>query len=119
MHTCENRGSHLFVGITEPFSVEIILSTLIQEVADTCQSENLDKVLVDMSPVHNASISILDRYQMGVKVARVLGPKIKVAVVAQTALVNYVAETAAVNRYGKMKVFSDMAQAMKWLGVEG
>ena len=117
MHICENRGSHLFVGITEPFSVKIILSTLIQEVADTCRSENLDKVLVDMSPVSNASISILDRYQMGVKVARVIGPKIKVAVVAQKAMVTHMAETAAVNRYGKMKMFSDMDQARLWLGV--
>jgi hypothetical protein len=70
-----------------------------------------------MRTVYNASISTLDRYQMGVTVAQVIGPKIKVAVVAQTALVTYVAETAAVNRYGKMKVFSDMDKAMLWLGV--
>ena len=117
MHTLENRGKYLFVEVTEPIVVKVILAT-IQEIADMCRNENLDKVLVDMRTVRE-SISIIDRYTAGVNVANVIGPKIKVAVVAREDIITYVAETAAVNRYGKMKLFSDLNEAMKWLGAEG
>lgn len=115
MYTCENRGSHLLVEITAPFSVKKTLAT-IQEVADICRNENLDKVLVDMRTIRD-SISTTDRYTMGVNVANVIGSKIKVAVVAHKDIFTYVAENVAVNRYGKMKGFTDMDEAMEWLGL--
>src|SRR5262245_28279398 len=115
MYTCEIRDNHLFVEITEPFVVKMVLST-IQEIADTCKNENLDKVLVDMRAAHEP-ISTIDRYTLGVKVANVLGPKIKVAVVAHKDILNHVAENVAVNRYGKLKGFFDIAEATDWLGI--
>jgi len=115
LHTFENRGTHLFVEITEPIAVKVLVSA-IQEMADFCQRENLDKVLIDMRTVREA-ISIIDRYTLGVNVAKVIGSKISIAVVAPEALITRVAENAAVNRYGKLKAFSDMEKALEWLGI--
>lgn len=115
MHTFENRGDYLFVEITEPITVKVLISA-IQEMADFCQREKLNKVLVDMRTVHEA-ISIIDRYTLGVNVAKVIGSKITIAVVAPDAMITRVAENAAVNRYGKLKAFSDMEKALEWLGV--
>jgi hypothetical protein len=115
LYTFENRGTYLLVEITEPISVKLLLSA-IQEMADFCQRENLNKVLIDMRTVQE-EISIIDRYTLGVNVAKVLGSKITIAVVAPDALITRVAENAAVNRYGKLKVFSDIQKALEWLGV--
>jgi len=115
LYTFENRGTYLLVEITEPISVKLLLSA-IQEMADFCQRENLNKVLIDMRTVQE-EISIIDRYTLGVNVAKVLGSKITIALVAPDALITRVAENAAVNRYGKLKVFSEIQKALEWLGV--
>jgi len=115
LYTFENRGTYLLVEITEPISVKLLLSA-IQEMADFCQRENLNKVLIDMRTVQE-EISIIDRYTLGVNVAKVMGSKITIAVVAPDALITRVAENAAVNRYGKLKVFSEIQKALEWLGV--
>ena len=115
MYTFENRGTYLLVEITEPISVKLLIS-VIQEMADFCQRENLNKVLIDMRTVQE-EISIIDRYTLGVNVAKVMGSKITIAVVAPDALITRVAENAAVNRYGKLKVFSEIQKALEWLGV--
>lgn len=113
MHSCENRGSYLFVEITEPL---VITAPVFQDIANTCQSLNLDKILIDMRAIHKP-ISTFDRYKAGIYIAGIIGPKIKVAVVAQAALITRMAETVAVNRYGKLRVCTDVDQALNWLGV--
>jgi len=114
MHSCENRGSHLYVEVNEPL---VITAAVFQDVADTCRSQNLTKVLVDLSAVRSM-LSTFDRYKAGIYFASILGPKIKVVVVAQAVLITGMAETVAVNRYGKLKVCTDMEEALDWLGVE-
>ena len=113
MHSCENRGNYLYVEVTESL---VITAAVFQDIADTCRSQNLDKVLMDLRMVCT-TLSTFDRYRAGVYVASIFGPKIKVAVVAQAALITRMAETVAVNRHGKLKVCTDMDQAMDWLGV--
>jgi hypothetical protein len=113
MHSFENRGSYLYVEVTEPLE---ITAAVFQEVADACRSQDLNKVLVDLRAVR-ALLSTFDRYKAGIYVASIIGPKIRVAVLAQTSLINYVTETVAVNRYGKLKVSADLEEAMAWLGM--
>ena len=113
MHTCENRGSHLFVEVTDPL---MITAAVFQDIADVCRNQNLNKVLMDLRTVRT-TLSTFDRYKAGLYVASIIGPSIKVAVVAQAALITHMAETVAVNRYGKLKVCSEVGQAMDWLGL--
>ena len=114
MHTCEIRNDHLFVRVTDPV---FVTPSDFQELGDLCRREHLNKILIDMRAVHG-KLSTFERYQAGLYVATPIGPKIKVAAVAQTELITYVAETVAVNRYGKLKACSEMEQALAWLGVK-
>ena len=113
MYTFENRGTYLFVEVTDPVNIKELVSA-IQGMADYCQHENLNKILIDARPVHER-LSVLDRYTVGVNIAKVIGSKTALALVAREELINHVTENAAVNRYGKLKVFSDMDKAMAWL----
>ena len=103
--------------MTGPYSLKMILSA-IQQGMDICQGENLTKVLFDLRAIQE-NVSTMDRYDMGVEVAKVIGSKIKVAAVAQSHLINHLAENVAINRGGNLRAFSDIEKAMEWLGVEG
>lgn len=117
MAICINRGNYLFVENPEPFSFKRALVN-IQEVSDHCKRDSLDKVLFDMSDFHG-HISILERYEIGKEIAKVLGPRIKMAVVTNFSVINYLMENSAVNRGAKIKVFSEMDKALEWLDVAG
>jgi hypothetical protein len=112
----ENRGSYLFVKITEQYSLKLTFS-LLQEFADVCNREHLKKALVD-GMILEGPISIWDRYQLGEEYVRVVGPKVKVAFFARRDLIDLTTENVVVNRGGNFKVFHEMEPALKWLGVE-
>ena len=116
MPVFENRGSYLFVKLTEPYSLKFAFSFL-REFAIRCRRGHLEKALID-GAILEGKISIWDRYQIGKEFARVVGPKIKVAFVARQDLINLTMENVVVNRSGRLKVFREMESALKWLGVE-
>lgn len=91
------------------------MSSTIREIAEICKRDNLDKVLVDLRKV-NTSISIMDRYDIGVEVRHVIRPDIREAVAAKCNLITYMAETVAINRGARLKVFSKVEHALEWLG---
>ena len=59
--------------------------------------------------------NILDRYTIGVEVARICGATIQGAAIAKQSITNYMVENVAVNRGAKLKVVSTFEEAMKWL----
>jgi hypothetical protein len=112
----ENKGNYLFVKITEPYSLKLSFFIL-QEFADECNREHLEKALIDILGFEG-HVSIWDRYQIGEEYVRVVGSKIKVAVVAKSDLIDLTTENVVVNRAGRIKVFHEMESALKWLEVE-
>ena len=102
--------------VTEPYSLKTAFFFL-QEFAEICQSEGLEKALVDVL-ILDGRISIWDRYKIGEEYIRVVGPKIRVALVARQSLINLVMENVIVNRGGRLKVFTETKSALKWLGME-
>jgi hypothetical protein len=112
----ENRGSYLFFKITEPYSLKLAFSILL-EIADVCNREHLEKALIDILVLED-HVSIWDRYQIGEEYVRVVGPKIKVAVIARRDLIDLTTENVVVNRSGRIKVFHEMESALKWLEVK-
>jgi hypothetical protein len=112
----ENRGDYLFVKATEPYSLKLTFSIL-REFANICNREHLEKALIDVL-ILDSRISIWDRYQIGEEYVRVVGSKIKVAVVARRDLIDLTMENVVVNRSGRIKVFHEMESALKWLEVE-
>ena len=59
----ENRGSYLFVKVMEPYPLKLTLFSL-QEFAESCSQEQLDKALVD-GLMLESPIRSWDRYQIG------------------------------------------------------
>ena len=116
MPVYENRGSYLFVGTSEPYSLDLLLS-MVQDVADRCQRENLRKVIVDLTQMEG-NPSILDRYTIGVEVARICGARIECVAIAKQNMINHMVENVAVNRGAKLKVVSTRDEAVKWLKLE-
>ena len=109
----ENRGSYLFIKITEPYSLKWAFFFL-REFADACNREHLEKALIDGLNLEGP-ISIWDRYQVGEEFARVVGPKIKVGLVVKPDLIDLTMENVVVNRSGRIKVFHEIESALKWL----
>jgi len=116
MSTCVNKGSYLLVEVSEAYSLKYMLST-IHEVADHCQADNLNKVLIDIRNM-DGSPNIFDRYRMGIEIAKTWGPRIKVAVITKPDFSNRVTENTAVNRGAKLFVTFKMETALKWLEIE-
>ena len=115
MPNFENKGQYLLVNIDEPYSLDLLLST-VRETGEICRRDHLDKVLVDLRSV-GTNVSIMDRYDIGVQVSKEIGREIRVAVVGKRNLLNYMAEIVAGNRGARMKVFFRVDAALKWLGV--
>ena len=116
MPICRNMGDHLFVEISEPYSLKLFLSA-IHEAADHCREENLNKVLVDVRNM-TGNPSIFDRFQIGMEIVKVWGPRIKVAVIAKPGVINRVAENTAVNRGMKLFATTSPEDATQWLEIE-
>ncbi len=116
MLTLQNKGDYLLAEASGIYSLELFMS-IIHEVSDRCRAENLNKALVDLRNVEGDP-SILDRHRFGIEIADVWGPRIKVAAVAKTEVINRMAENTAVNRGANLWATPDLALALEWLGVE-
>ncbi len=115
MPTYIHKGNYLLVESDEPYSLALFMVT-IHEIAARCKAGNLKKALVDISKM-TGDPSIIDRYETGLEISKYWGAKIQVASVARDSLINFLAETVAVNRGANFKVFSEMAPALEWLEV--
>lgn len=104
------------VEVSEPYTLDLYLS-VIREVANRCNSHGLRKVLVDFTRV-NGDPSVMDRYTLGIEIARSWKHTIQGAGVARAESINLVMENVAVNRGANVKAFSQRKDALKWLGID-
>ena len=93
MPVYENRGSYLFVEISDPYSLVLLLS-MVQDIAHRCQKENLRKVIVDLTQMEG-NPGILDRYTIGVEVAKICGARIECAAIGKQNMINHMMENVA------------------------
>lgn len=63
----------------------------------------------------NRPSSQMVRFDSGLLVAENLDPSYRIAALAKEEVVNYFAETVAVNRGARLKVFTDESEALSWL----
>jgi hypothetical protein len=89
--------------------IEEIIAT-IKRLAD---ENNRAKVLVDTMKI--SGLSEMEKYFAGEQGAKVLGHKIKTAVVSQPEKINKFMETVAVNRGARLRVFGTEPEALNWL----
>ena len=92
-----------------------IFMTYIDIIQSQCEKENMKKILVDLLNVSDINVPTMDRFYMGEKIAKVLGSKIKIAVVGPKEQINKFGENVAVNRGGRLFVAESFETARHWL----
>ncbi len=109
----QNKGTYLLVEISEPYSLKVFL-TMIHDIAEHCQQEKISKVLIDGRAVA-VNPSILERFQIGIEIAKTWRSNLRVASVARESVLNRMAENTAVNRGSRVFATTRMEEALKWL----
>lgn len=76
-------------------------------------------VLVDVSRV-SAPLGAFEKFEAAVKLARAADPRMKMAVVARTEIVDYIFQNVARSHGASVAVFASEAAALRWLlGAKG
>ena len=116
------RSNYLF-GKTENYMTLVISGeydkddflSYPQLILDECEKEKLYKILVDGSNLTGTNLPTMDRYFIGETIAKMLGGKVKLAVVWPKKHINKFAETVAVNRGSSIIVVDTIGTAHEWL----
>jgi hypothetical protein len=113
-YSFEKKQEYLYMILAGEYSKED-LKFYIKMIRDTCAMEKINKVLVNALAINGTDISTMDRFTLGVELAKQLGPKIKIAVIWHESNIDKFAETVAINRGGHIFVVGDMAKGEDWL----
>ena len=89
--------------------------TYIKMIAEECEKEKIYRALLNVLDVKESNIPNMDRFYLGTEVAKVLGSKIKIALVAQDENINKYGETVALNRGALINIVGNVATAEEWL----
>ena len=110
----EHKQSFLLLTIFGHYNIDEF-KFIPKIVRDECEKENINKVIVNALNVTGTDISTMDRFFFGEEVARLLGSKIKAALVWPQQHIDKFGETVAVNRGGILCVLNNIESAEKWL----
>lgn len=116
MENIERRNGYLYLKYSEPYLLEKFIA-ISKQVYNICLAENYRKVLVDVSNMPG-KVRTMERFTIGVEGALLFRDKVKIAVLYRPEEIDKFAETVGVNRGLNGRVFSDMDQALIWLGIE-
>jgi hypothetical protein len=89
----------------------------IKESTELCRQNKCKKVLMDIRGV-TGKISTLDRFKLAQSALQHYGRDMQVVVVYRAEEVDGFFENVVVNRGGNFRIFTDLASACKWLGIE-
>ena len=84
-------------------------------IRDKCEKENIYKVLFNGLDVKETNLSKLDKYFIGIEFANVFKNTIKIVYVLPKKDLDGFSGIVASNRVTKMKGFSDLDSAKRWL----
>jgi hypothetical protein len=91
--------------------------TYIKESASLCRQNKCNKLLMDIRGV-TGKISTWDRFKLAQSALHHFGWDWQVAVVYREEEMNGFFEDVVINRGGNFRIFSDLAPACKWLGID-
>ena len=115
MKQIEGRNGYLYVEYSEPYQFNNLID-LMKEVITFCKTENHQKFLVNIVNM-TGKVSAMERFELATKAVLLFQYKGKYALVYRKEEINRFAENVSVNRGLNARIFSDMDEAMKWLGV--
>lgn len=86
----------------------------IREAENFCRQNGLKKIVADITK-NEGNIPVVDRFQLGIEMANILGSKIRMAILAPSGIIDKLGENTAVNRGGRVFVTSSKEEALAWL----
>ena len=108
-----NNSDHLFVKASGEWTLDNAFQ-LIQSIKDAADKQATTHILIDLIDLSLPDNEMI-RFYSGEKVAEVFSHRYKLAVYSIPEIVNQYAETVAVNRMARFKVFFDETEARNWL----
>lgn len=108
----EQTPDYLLVTLTGTWQPAPMLS-LVDTLADECRQRGCQQVLIDGMAVQG-NMPDFARYQVGERIAAVLGG-VRVTLLVPQTTINKFAENVAVNRGARFFVTADRAAALGWL----
>lgn len=115
MPNFENRTDYLYMSPNEPYTLQNYKRAM-QEAFAICTQAGLTKILADIRCIER-SIPVVDKFELGVYLAQLLGSRIELAILAPGRLIDKMGENAAVNRGARVLVTDDAREALSWLRV--
>lgn len=115
MKFIEEKTGYLYVEYSEPYNFSKLID-LMKEVIAFCETKNYQKFLVNIVNM-TGKVSSMDRFELAIKAVPLFQLKGKYAIVYRKEEINRFAENVGVNRGLNARIFSDMDEAMKWLGI--
>ena len=113
MAVLEKIDDYALMAPEEPYDLNRYKNAL-RKVAEFCEQNGLKKILADVSKSRD-NIPVLDRFQLGIDIANILGGRIQMAILAPPFMIDKLGENSAVNRGGRVFVTSSKSQALAWL----
>jgi hypothetical protein len=108
------KENYLLMTVTGDYAKEDFMA-FADIILHGCEKENVKKVLLDAHNVSYTNLSTMDRFYIGENIANVIGPTIKIGLVAPKEFINKFGENVAVNRGGKLFVTHSFEEAEDWL----
>ena len=110
----KSKSDYLYLTINGEYNKEdfILLPAI---VAEESKKENIRKVLINALELNGTDVPIMDRFFIGEETAKVIGNRIKVAVIWPEKDITKFAETVAINRGGFLYVFGNISEGEEWL----
>jgi hypothetical protein len=112
----QRKENYLYVKVSGDYNEDKAKSNL-KKIFDECKNCNYSKVLVDALDIDLESISILDRFYVGLKIADLsTRPSlIKVGCIVRKQYFDGLSVTVAKNRGAHFQAFHDNDTALNWL----
>jgi hypothetical protein len=110
----EKENNHLYIKVTGEYDFNDF-KTYLKIIYAKCEQEDIFNMIMNALNVEGIDIPTLERYYLGVEAAQELKYKVKLAVVWHKEYTNYLAETVAVNRGGRIKIFDNVESATEWI----
>lgn len=109
-----NKEHYLYIRIDGLYVFNELLM-MIEKVKNDCIKNNQHRVLINMMDLDKFNASIIERFNLGEKLASHMNFDIKMGVCGQKEYINFFAETVARNRGMNLRVFYSEEEALRWL----
>ena len=116
MENFERRNGYIYVKYSEPYQLQKFV-TISKQVYNICLAEKYNKILVDISSMPG-KVKPMERFKIGVEGALIFRNIVKISVLYRAEEIDKFAETVGVNRGLNGRIFSDMDEALTWLGID-